>query len=132
MNRFCSIFSQILQLFARLEFQEMVRETKAERHARGLTCWTQFVAMLFCQLGRAHSLREICGGLAWCEGKLTHLGIRVPKRSTLSYANEHRPRQLYEVLPILWMVTEKMLCPFFAFRTCFLTSFTNRSIFGQG
>jgi len=56
----------------------------------------QFVAMLFCQLGRAHSLREICGGLACCEGKLTHLGIRVPKRSTLSYANEHRPWQLYE------------------------------------
>ena len=52
--------------------------------------------MLFCQLGRAHSLREICGGLASCEGKLHHLGIASPKRSTLSYANEHRPWQLYE------------------------------------
>ncbi len=30
----------------------MVKETKAERHARGFTCWGQFVAMLFCQLGR--------------------------------------------------------------------------------
>ncbi|MCD6526035.1 MAG: DUF4372 domain-containing protein [Desulfuromonas sp.] len=29
----------------------MVKETKAERHARGFTCWGQFVAMLFCQLG---------------------------------------------------------------------------------
>jgi len=47
MNRFCSIFSQKLQLFPRLEFQEMVRETKAERHARGFTCWTQFVACFF-------------------------------------------------------------------------------------
>jgi hypothetical protein len=27
------------------------------------------VAMLFCQLGRAHSLREITGGLKSCEGK---------------------------------------------------------------
>lgn len=96
MNRFCSIFSQLLQLFPRLEFQELVRETKSERHARGFTCWTQFVSMLFCQLGRAHSLREICGGLASCEGKLSHLGIRIPKRSTLAYANEHRPWQLYE------------------------------------
>ena len=51
--------------------------------------------MLFCQLGRAHSLREICGGLASCEGKLHHLGIASPKRSTLSYANK-RPWQLYE------------------------------------
>jgi len=55
--------------------------------------------MLFCQLGRAHTLREICGGLASCEGKLKHLGVPdAPKRSTLAYANEHRPWQLYETV----------------------------------
>jgi hypothetical protein len=55
--------------------------------------------MLFCQLGRAHSLREICGGLACCEGQLKHLGVPVaPKRSTLGYANEHRPWQLYQAV----------------------------------
>jgi hypothetical protein len=96
MNRFCSIFSQLLQLFSRIEFQQAVMETKAERHARGFTCWGQFVAMLFCQLGRAHSLREIAGGLRSCEGKLKHLGITAPSRSTLAYANEHRPWQLYQ------------------------------------
>ena len=99
MNRFCSIFNQLLQLFPRDEFQRTVREHRAERHARGFTCWGQFVAMLFCHLGKAHSLREICGGLASCEGKLAHLGIhRVPNRSTLSYANEHRPWELYETI----------------------------------
>ena len=67
MTRFCSIFNQLLQLFPRVEFQKAVVATKAERHARGFTCWGQFVAMLFCQLGRAHSLREICGGLASCD-----------------------------------------------------------------
>jgi hypothetical protein len=94
--RFCSIFSQLLQLFPRTEFQRAVADTKAERHARGFTCWGQFVAMLFCQLGRAYSLREICGGLASCEGKLAHLGVTAPSRSTLAYANAHRPWQLYE------------------------------------
>lgn len=96
MNRFCSIFSQLLQLFSRIEFQKAVKETKAERHARGFTCWGQFVAMLFCQLGRAFSLREIIGGLRSCEGKLRHLGITAPSRSTLAYANEHRPWELYQ------------------------------------
>ena len=43
--------------------------------AKGFSSWSQFVAMLFCQLGRAHSLREIEGGLESCEGKLAHLGI---------------------------------------------------------
>jgi len=96
MIRFCSMFSQILQLFSRIEFQRAVKETKAERHARGFTCWGQFVSMLFCQLGRAHSLREITGGLRSCEGKLKHLGITAPSRSTLAYANEHRPWELYQ------------------------------------
>ena len=96
--RFCSIFSQLLQLFPRLEFQRAVKETNAERHARGFTCWGQFVAMLFCQLGRAHSLREITGGLASCEGRLAHLGITAPSRSTLAYANAHRPWQLYQAV----------------------------------
>ena len=101
MNKFCSIFSQLLQLFPRYEFQKLVKKTKAERHARGFTCWGQFVAMLFCHLGRAHSLREITGGLQSCEGKLKHLGILAPNRSTLAYANEHRPWQLYQELFLL-------------------------------
>jgi hypothetical protein len=96
MARVCSIFSQLLQLFPRLEFEALVRQHQAERHARGFTCWGQFVAMLFCQLGPAQSLREICGSLASCEGKLRHRGIpQAPKRSTLAYANEHRPWELY-------------------------------------
>lgn len=99
MNRVCSIFSQMLQLFSRLEFESAVRQHKAERHARGFTCWGQFVAMLFCQLGHAQSLREICGGLAASEGKLKHLGLpAAPARSTLGYANEHRPWQLYQTV----------------------------------
>jgi hypothetical protein len=54
--------------------------------------------MLFCQLGRAQSLREICDGLASCEGRLAHLGISAPKRSTLAYANAHRPWELYQAV----------------------------------
>jgi hypothetical protein len=95
----CSIFSQVLKFLPRREFEKAVKEHKAERHAPGFTSWGQFVALLFCQLGRAHSLREICGGLACCEGQLKHLGVPVmPKRSTLAYANKHRPWQLYQTV----------------------------------
>ena len=99
MSQVCSIFSQILKLFPRGEFEKAVKEHKAERHMRGFASWGQFTAMLFCQIGRAHSLREICGGLACCEGQLKHLGVRAaPKRSTLAYANEHRPWELYQTV----------------------------------
>ena len=95
--RFSSIMNQLLQIFPRDEFQVEVNKTKAEFHARGFASWDQFVAMLFCQLGDAQSLREIEGGLASCGGRLEQWGvIEPPKRSTLAYANRHRPWQLYE------------------------------------
>ncbi len=99
MKRFCSIFSQLLQLFPRLEFEQAVKKHQAERGAKGFTSWGQFVAMMFCQIGRAHTLREICGGLASCEGKLKHLGVaEAPKKSTLAYANENRPWEMYQTV----------------------------------
>src|ERR1700683_2651761 len=94
-----SLFNQLLQHFPRAEFAALVRKHDAERGAKGFSCWAQLVAMLFCQMAHAESLREICNGLACSLGKLVHLGIGVaPNKSTLSYANRHRPAALYEDL----------------------------------
>ncbi len=94
-----SCFAQILTLIDRITFAQAVRQHHADRAAKGFSCWDHFVVMLFCRLGSAHSLREICGGLATALGKLVHLGVRrTPTRSTLAYANAHRPWQLYETL----------------------------------
>jgi len=94
-----SLFNQLLQHFPRTEFGALVKKNDAEKGAKGFGCWTQLVSMLFCQLAHADSLREICNGLGCCLGKLVHLGIaKAPNQSTLSYANEHRPAQLYEDL----------------------------------
>ena len=99
MLRVCSMFSQILGLIPRPMFDKAVRQHQAEKHAKGLSSLSQFVALMFCQLGGARSLREIVGGLAASEGKLKHLGVnQAPNRSTLSYANEHRPWQVYKTL----------------------------------
>jgi IS4 transposase len=99
MMKTTSLFSQLLSLIDRGAFQVLVRKHGAERYSKGFSCWDQFVAMLFCQLGQAKSLREICGGLASTLGKLRHLGMdEAPRRSTLSYANKHRPWQLYRDL----------------------------------
>ena len=92
-----SLFSQILQILPRNSFLRLVYECRAERHAKGFSSWDQYVAMLFCQLAQAKSLREISDGLAVTCGKLSHLGLRTaPAKSTLSYANAHRPWQLYQ------------------------------------
>jgi Transposase DDE domain/Domain of unknown function (DUF4372) len=94
-----SLFNQLLQHFPNIEFAALVKKHSAERGAKGFSCRTQLVAMLFCQLAHADSLREICNGLACCLGKLVHLGIGVaPNKSSLAYANKHRPAKLYEEL----------------------------------
>jgi hypothetical protein len=94
-----SCFSQLLSLVDRGTFARAVRQHQAERGAKGFGCWDQFIAMLFCQMGGANSLREICGGLATATGKLVHLGLRqAPTRSSLAYANTHRPWQLYQTV----------------------------------
>src|ERR1700748_2281568 len=92
-----SLFSKLLSVVNRHQFERRVKENGAGKAAKGFTCWRQFVAMMFCQLAQAKSLREISDGLACCEGKLNHLGLHEgPKRSTLSYANAKRPWQLFE------------------------------------
>ena len=94
-----SLFTQVLSLVNRHDFARAVRHWDAEHGAKGFRCWDQFVAMMFCQMASADSLREICGGLSTAMGKLTHLGLKAaPSRSTLSYANTHRPWQLYETV----------------------------------
>lgn len=96
MKASCSMLSQILKLIPRADFERLVKKTKAEHRSKGLSSWSQFVGMLFCQLGQAHCLREIEGGLKSCEGKLAHLGIEASARSSLSYANAHRPWELFD------------------------------------
>ena len=97
MTRVASIFSQLLNHLPRHDFESLVRSHGAEYQSKGFSSWTQLVAMLFCHLGRADSLRDICNGLINCMGKMVHLGIgRAPVKSTLAYANQHRPAKLFE------------------------------------
>lgn len=107
---FRSVFAQLLQLVPRDEFDALVRQHQHEAHSKGFPSRTQFIAMLFMQLGQAHSLREIETGLRSIPDKFNHLGLReAPARSTLAYANEHRSWQLYEDLFQLVLKTAQRL-----------------------
>ena len=106
MVRTSSLFGQLLSQVSRGDFESLVALHGAERYSKGFSCWTQLVAMLFSQLARADSLREICNGMSCCLGKLVHLGVdSAPSRSTLSYANAHRKAKLFEDL--FWTTAER-------------------------
>lgn len=104
MVKVASLFSQVLAQVPRFEFDALAHEHGVDRYAKGFRTWTQLVAMLFSHLGRAESLREICHGLTGCLGRLVHLGVRkAPVKSTLAYANEHRPAGFFEALFFLML-----------------------------
>ena len=106
MVKVASLFNQLLKQIPRIEFDGLVRKHQAERAAKGFECWTQLVSMLFCQLAQTDSLREICNGLKCSMGKLAHLGLKkAPVKSTLSYANLHRPAALFEDL--FWVILNR-------------------------
>ena len=66
MVRYASLFSQLIAVFNRNQFYQLVLKHNSERYAKGYNSWDHFIATLFCQLAPAKSLREICGGLACC------------------------------------------------------------------
>jgi hypothetical protein len=115
--RCASLFSQILNLIDRRDFDAAVTRTGAEKRTKGFGSWDHLVAMMFCQLAQAKSLREIEEGLACCEGKLRHLGLEeAPARSTLSYANRVRPAALFEEIFYMVLSRCRQVAPGHAFR----------------
>lgn len=51
-----------------------VKQHDAEQHAKGMTCWSQYIAVMYYLPGAARPLCGIIGGLAASEGNLRHLG----------------------------------------------------------
>lgn len=95
-----SLFAQIITTtLSASDFRRVVARHEGEKHAKGFTCWHQYVSMIFLQLGKLSSLREIVDGMKGLGGKLSHLRLpSAPKRSSLSYANTHRPWEIYQDL----------------------------------
>ena len=95
----CStILGQFLALFPRHEFEKIRREVQPKVHARALSAWTQFVAMLSGQLTGRDSLRGMVDALAPQGRKLYHLGMGAVSRAALARANERTPAVLFERL----------------------------------
>jgi len=97
MNNHNTLLGQILELVPRSHFDQLVKEHETEKGAKGFTSRAHFVTMLFAQLSSQSGLRSIEDGINQQYKSLYHLGISQPvKRSTISYANEHRDSKLFE------------------------------------
>lgn len=94
-----SLFNQVLKLVDRKIFNDLVKKHQTDKHSKGINTWTHFVSMLFMQLSKVDSLRDISNGLNSATGNLSHLGVRkAPCKSSLSYLNKHREAKFFEEL----------------------------------
>ena len=94
-----SLFSQMLGLIPRDKFERLVSKHDSDKHQKGINSWTHLVAMLFCHIGGAASVRDISNGLTSTTGNLSHLGVdRVPCKSSLSYINKNRTPELFKAV----------------------------------
>lgn len=92
-----TIFSQIAHLIDRSLVNAVVKEFEADKHSKGFPVWNQLMCMIFCHLSNSQSIRDIVHGMCSTTGNLDHVDMRrLPKRSTLSYSNQHRDYQVFQ------------------------------------
>lgn len=90
------VFSQLMELLSRHEFNTCVRRYDGEYGVRGFSCRDQFLCMAYAQLTFRESLRDIETCLRSHRPKLYHAGFRGRiARSTLADANRSRDWRIY-------------------------------------
>jgi hypothetical protein len=93
-----TVFSQLLKLIPRHEFETLANQHHEGRKLRKMTRWSQFVSMALAQLSGRSSLRDVVSNLSVQASKLYHLGTALVSRSSLARVNEQQPYTLYEQL----------------------------------
>ncbi len=98
MAHYNTVFSQLLKMIPRHEFESLAIQHHAGRSFRSASRWSQFVTMALGQLSGRKSLRDIVENVSAQAHRLYHLGSAKLSRSNLSRINENKPYALYEAL----------------------------------
>jgi putative transposase len=106
-----TVFSQLLKLVPRHEFETLANQHHVGRQLRKMNRWSQFVSMALAQLSGCASHRDVVGNIAAQKAKLYHLGMASVSRSSLARVNERQPRSLYENLFARFLSRCQVLAP---------------------
>jgi len=93
-----TVLAQLLALLPEQQFHVFVGQHNADRYVKTLSCWNQLTVMFYAQIAGKESLRDIVLGLRSLDSIWMDLGLKNVTRSTIAYANEHRPAKIYEAL----------------------------------
>ena len=98
MSHASTVFSQLLRLVSRHEFQSLANEHHKGQALRKISRWDQFASLIMAQLSGRQSLRDIEANMNAQTGSHYHLGVRRIAKSSLARVNENQPYTLFEAL----------------------------------
>lgn len=92
------VFSQLTAFLDRNHFNYLTRKYDGNKYVKHLTCWNQFLTLMFGQLCNRESLRDVIVALEAHRSKCFHLGLgRKPiAKTTLATANQNRDYRIFE------------------------------------
>ena len=91
------VFSQLISLIPKYEFDKCVEKYKGNYRTKDFKCWSQFLCMIFGQLTYRESISDIINCLNAHKKKVYHLGIKnLVAVSSLTRANENRNWKIYQ------------------------------------
>lgn len=96
MHQVYTIFSELLKLCPRYQFDRAVERHEGDRYVKTFTTWQQYIAMLYSQITQKDSLRDIVTGFSSHANRWYHLGVTGVHKSTLSDANTKRDYRIFE------------------------------------
>jgi hypothetical protein len=93
-----TVYSQLLQLVSRHEFEQLANAHHVGQRLRKISRWDQFLSLFMAQLSGRQSLRDIEANMNAQRRSHYHLGCRRVSKSSLPRVNERHPYTLYEAL----------------------------------
>ncbi len=106
-----TVFSQVIKLVPRAEFEASVHKFGGDHGVRQLDCWTWFGALLFGQLTGHDSIRAIERVFAHSGSQMRNMGFGDVRKSTLADANQKRPLGILEEVFALLLTRAKAHAP---------------------
>lgn len=99
MNKYNTLFGQLLSQVKRPDFDKLCRTMNSDKFRKGFSTWEQFGVMTFAQITGQSGLRSIENALNNQMSSFYHLGFKsAVKRSTISYANQQHNSDFFEAL----------------------------------
>ena len=97
MNKDKYVFAQLVEFLDCFKFRRIVAKYQGDKYIKFFSCWNQLLVMMFGQLAKCESLRDLIVALEAHWRKLYHLGMgKSVTRSNLAKANEQRDYRIFE------------------------------------